>query len=88
MAVASNATLASRLGEISKATGKIQARLVADFSLDITGHKHEKLLRECLIQAQMKRRLVLQPGKRNLPKELEDEGFSMYKIEANSYIKF
>ena len=82
-------TLASRLYEISKATGKTQAKMAAEFGYDIAGHRHERILRECLIQAQLGQTKVRRLQKMNkIEEELKKEGFQMISRGRRSYISF
>lgn len=76
-------TLASKLRRISRTRGKEQAKLAAEFGYDIAGHPQERVLRECLIQAQLgqtKVRRRVGP----LDETLKNEGF---KVGTN-YLNF
>lgn len=80
-------TLASRLHHIAKATGKAQAKMAAEFSYDIAGHRHERFLRECLIQAQLGQTKVRR-AQSTIDESLQREGFEIVRRGTRTYISF
>jgi len=81
-------TLASKLMEISKSQGTEQAELIDEFSQWIEGHKEEKTLRDCLIQAQLHRQFLDFGRNMFMPTTLQDEGFQMKMAGPGFHLHF
>lgn len=81
-------TLASKLMEISQAHGSEQAQLVMSFSQYIEGHKEEKTLRDCLVQAQLHRGSLDFGRNMFTPETLKKEGFKMFQAGSGFHLHF
>lgn len=70
-------TLASKLVAIMHAEGIKKDQLSSEFSRSIVGHKEEKILRDCLVQAKLNRP-YLDFGRNPIePEALKSEGFHL-----------
>lgn len=81
-------TLASKLMEIKKATGKDQERLSTEFSKHIEGHPEERTLRDCMVQAKLNRGFLDFGRNMFVPDTLKNEGFHMEMAGPGYHMHF
>lgn len=81
-------TLASMLMKIKTAENGAKDQLSKAFSDYITGHPEEKILRDCLVQAQLGRGYLDFGRGMFMPETLQDEGFHLEMAGPGFHLHF